>query len=461
MRSKLRFTGHPFFDVGVATILAFAQKTHPEMISQADLEEIANFIEQSYVTPPLRSHLTMAFTSNAWFIQDTYNPEKPHLADTERAARRATRREWATRHLRQWENVPVSEVEGCVFTGEPALAVNLSGRLPESRAGRSQIPLLQGDDSINFFPFGSPGILISGLAMLALQFFPLGCAKCGVGLLAVHTENEGLLFQITRRFLQHNLKAIAEAQAAGEEKLPKSVHSPKTLLIETLLEVERDESTSHQAGTLASLTAYNFTNGKAPDLILYQLPLEVMDFLITAQQAPYQADWKQIANQGWQLAEPKKVKGEESSVANAQDTRRNALYEDLFDLPHTARRFIRTYFLRLPRRTPDEVHLRRDDPLANKQDLVSWPLVELFLRKVNRMDKERVADICALGDKLAAYVQNQGGRGKRFFHAFIAEQNPANFRVLLIKANIAQLEEGFSPLFDLETYIQVFRKGMM
>jgi CRISPR-associated protein Cst1 len=114
----------------------------------------------------------MAFTSNAWFIQDAFNPEKPGLSEEERAKRRATRDDWASRHLLQWQSQEASLDELCVFTGQPAIVTTLSGKLPSSRAGRAQIPLLQGDDAINFFTNGDAGLPISGLALLALQFFP-------------------------------------------------------------------------------------------------------------------------------------------------------------------------------------------------------------------------------------------------------------------------------------------------
>jgi CRISPR-associated protein Cst1 len=75
----LTYTGHPFIDVGIAAITANAKKRRPEDLTVADLALAATYIEQNYVRPPLRGHLTMAFTSNAWFIQDAFNPDKPGL----------------------------------------------------------------------------------------------------------------------------------------------------------------------------------------------------------------------------------------------------------------------------------------------------------------------------------------------------------------------------------------------
>lgn len=70
----LHYTGHPFVDIGLATIAAFVGKRELADVTAEDLEQVARYIEANYVRPPLRGHMTMAFTSNAWFIQDAYNP---------------------------------------------------------------------------------------------------------------------------------------------------------------------------------------------------------------------------------------------------------------------------------------------------------------------------------------------------------------------------------------------------
>src|SRR5205085_2231959 len=132
-----------------------------------------------------------------------------------------------------------------------------------------------GDDAINFFTNGDAGLPISGLALLALQFFPLGCAKCGIGLLAIHSDNENLTYKITSKQLIKNINAITQAQIAGEDKLPRAPRSLRTLLIEKLIEAESDRSFADEDNKPASLSAYNFNNGKDLDLVIYHLPFEM------------------------------------------------------------------------------------------------------------------------------------------------------------------------------------------
>lgn len=462
----LRYTGHPFVDVGIAAITAHARKRKPEALTSADLAQAAEYIERNYIVPPLRGHLTMAFTSNAWFVQDAFNPDKPDLSPEKRAERRAVRARWAAHHLRQWEQSDETSGEICVFTGLPAAPRELSGKLAAGRIGRNQMPLLQGDDAINFFTGGDSGLPIAPHALLALQFMPMGCAKCGVGLLAVHADSGELTFEFARAFLEQNVKAVAQAQAAGEDKLPGASRSLKTLLIEELTRIEerrlREERRAERA---ASITAYNFNNGKSPQLVIYHLPIQISRFLRTALTATYKDAWQQIVQRGWQRVQTKV--GKKGASTDAAPPRYNYLYEDLFALhkgsflvPQEAQRFVRTYFLRVPTRVRFDDDPRNGYSSSRERDLVSWPLVELFLKEVMNMDEDRIERIRVLGDKLADYTRAQGG--KRFFRQFFTEQKTSNFLNLLNKTNIAYVKytKGRDVLFDLDDYIDVFMDGV-
>ena len=73
----LEYTGHPFVDIGVATIVAFADKKRPEELALEDLEAVADYLEECYTQQPMTSFLTVVFP-NSGFTQPAYNraPEK-------------------------------------------------------------------------------------------------------------------------------------------------------------------------------------------------------------------------------------------------------------------------------------------------------------------------------------------------------------------------------------------------
>jgi CRISPR-associated protein Cst1 len=442
----LQYTGHPLVDVGVATIAAFVGKRDPTTITEADLDKVADFMARQYVVDPLKSFLTVAFP-NSGFTNPAFRktPEK--------------RDEYAKRILHGYKANTIRLPERCVFTGKPVVGIAFSKNLPPGRAFRQHIPLLTGEDVINFFPWGDAGLPVSGEALLAIQAFPLGCAKCGGRLLAVHSDNPDLIQDFASEFLQENRRAIQLAQRSGNKKIPEAKSSAKTLLIETLLKVEqsrRDEAREYRP---SSVTAYHLSNlGATPSLDIYHLPLELTDFLSQIVGPNYKAEWNAIAHRAWWLSQPKKKskKGEEDTQEEDARPRRNILYEDLFQLPGNAREFVRRYFLRIPVRTRSEEDPRRTYSLREEAGLVSWKLTELLLRRVMNMDKDRIQQIRELGDRLAAYVSHENDR--RFFAAFFQHRYDY-FRNALIRANLAHVKRGNPPLITLDPYIAIFEEG--
>ena len=453
----LKYTGHPLVDVGIATLTAFAEKRNPSQVTEADLDQVADYITREYVRQPLKSFLTVAFTTNAWFSQDAYNPDKPKLSAEQRAERRKKRQTFADAHLRQWNIAEGIAVD--VFTGYPSITKKLSKKLTPGKAARAQIPLTLGDSYINFFPNGSPGLTISGLSLLALQAFPLGCAKCGGKLLAVHSDNEEVMLHFAKTFLEQNRRAVTLAQAAGSKKMPEAKRSYRTLLIETLLEAERMRREAREEEQRFSITAYHLSNsGQGAELHNYYLPTEIINFLYVMEGAGYSGIWHEIVYRAWEV-EPKQKRPRKD--APPFEPRRNWLYEDLFELqdnPEHVRRFLRTYFLRLALRyargkTDPRVHYSLHQEVA----LVSWKITAEFLRRIMNMDKDRIEQIRTLGDNLAAYIGGQNDR--RFFRQFFTLQRYGEFRTALIKANLNYVRSGHAPIITLDPYITVFEEG--
>jgi CRISPR-associated protein Cst1 len=442
----LRYTGHPFVDVGVATITAFAGKRDPAQLTEQDLNEVADYIEREYVRDPLKSFLTVAFP-NSGFTQPAYEkqPDK--------------RLTYARRVLRAFgSDTPTLEIP-CTFTGEPTAAVpfDVTGELEPGRTFRQHIPLLTGEDVINFHPYGLAGLPVSGKAMLALQAFPMGCAKCGGRLLAVHSDNDDITYHFTASFLQQNRRAVQMAQQAGSKKMPEARRLPYTLLVETLLDAEMMRRDAAEDRAPFSLTAYHLTNsGQGAGLDIYHLPLQIIGFLQAMNWAKYRSAWQSIVKRAWEVEPPKKRKKEDEPDFQP---RRNWLYEDLFRLPEDSAHFIRTYFLRLPLRyaREDLGDPRRDYSPQHEGDLISWQIAEQFLRRIMHMDPDRIGQIRTLGDRLAEYVSSQNDR--RFFREFFKLQRYDFFRTLLIRANLVHVKNGHAPLLTLDPYIAVFEEG--
>lgn len=431
-------------DIGIATITAFVNKKDPSLLTIEDLDAIAEYMERNYVVDPLKSFLTVAFP-NSGFTQPAYerDPKK--------------RVEYARKIIRAYRPDTPTLEERCIFTGKPAVAVSLDLKdaLPLGRAYRQHIPLATGEGVINFHPYGNAGVPVSGEALLAIQAFPLGCAKVAGRLLAVHADDAEITYRFTRNFLIQNRKAIQTAQLSGEKKLEEPLLRTTTLLIETLLAIEKQKQEAGEENRPVSITAYHLSNsGQGVGLDIYYLPLEITDFLRTAITPRYNQAWDRLCYRGWEITEAKSRKKGQDVTTQPQQ---NVLYEDLFKLPEDATLFIRRYFLRIPDRGKFPGDPRSTYSLLTEANLVSWNLTELFLRKVVSMNKERIEQIRKLGDDLAEYINNE--KDKRFFHSFLTALKYDVFRSILIRLNVAQMKRGKAPLITFDPFIDIFEIG--
>lgn len=449
----LRYTGHPLVDVGLATITAFANKREPSTLALDDLEEVADFIARNYVADPLKSFLNVAFPNSGFT-----NPAFRDVAD---------RRKKVQPVLTAYKSTSPRSSETCIFTGLPATALAFSDSLPAGRAFRQHVPMTTGEGVINFHPGGDAGLPVSGEALLCIQAFPMGCAKCGGKLLAVHSDNPDLTYEFAARFLADNRQALTLAQQSGAKKMPEAPMSAKTLVIKTLLEVEIQRRAELEQERPASVTAYHLTNSgqsnpldaRNPPLEIYHLPLQLTMFLSLIRSPDYKDAWQAIANRAWQLDPPKKEKKSEEKAETKERPKRNYLYEDLFQLPGEAAAFVRLYFLRMPIRSSFAEDPRRAYRLRDEASLVSWKLTDLLLKEVMNMDQNRIKEIRDLADRLAAYISRENDR--RFFDDFFGENRSYDsLRNALIKANWAHVKKGHAPLIMLDPYITVFEDGV-
>ncbi len=420
-------------DVGVATICAFAGKPDPAALTEDDLESIAKYMAANYTVDPLKSFLTVAFP-NSGFTQPAFEkkPEK--------------RQAYAEEVLLAWKPGREALDVRCVFTGAHAVF----------RSFRQHIPLLTGEGVFNFHPYGDSGLPVSGLALLALQAFPLGCAKVAGRLLAVHADDPALTYRFARRFLERNRQVIITAQQLGEKKLPEPPHRVGTLLVDSLLEIEKDRREALEDGDPVSITAYHLSNsGQGVGLDIYHLPLEISDFLRRATAAKYKANWDALRARGWQIVNATRTSSKRGIEEDSP--RYNVLYEDLLRLPEGAASFIRRYFLRYPLRGKDPGDPRAPYSLLGEAGLVSFGLTELFLRTVVGMDQRRIGRIRELGDRLAEHVHAENDRS--FFRNFMVAQRPDHLRATLIRASVGRIKKGAPPLISFEPYVEVFEEG--
>ncbi len=441
----LNFCGQPLVDVGLATLTALQGKKTPDQLSLEDLEKAADTLADIFLDPCMSGYLSIVFTMNAGYTQPGYSktPEKKAM--------------YAQKVLKAFLPDVPRQTEKDIFLGLPVVDysfhVEEKGSAMAGRAFRQHIPLLTGEDVINFFPYGEAGIPVSGETLLAIQAFPLGSLKIGGKLLTVHSDNPEVTLYFARKFLDLNLKAIQLARQNKEKFSLEVPRAERTLLIEVLVEATQSQEEGRSNERPFSVTAYHFSNsGQGPALQIFHLPMQTVLFLTMMQSARYRNAWSKVVQRAWQQPPARKGGKGESSTSP-----KNYLYEDLFSLPENAAEFLRRYLLVIPSSSTTFLQPSEESASGNQAEPVNWEITVQFLRRILNMEKEKIEQIRTLADTLADYISQQND--SRFFWEFYTQNRYDFLRNALLKANLNHVRRGNPPLLQFDPYIQVFEEG--
>lgn len=409
----LNWTGHPLVDVGIAALTAFSKRAAPSDLTEADLAAAADYLARLYLdNRAMRIHGDGIVFHNSPYLRGK-DPEK-------RAA-------YVQEKLFGWRADAPARAESCAFCGRPSVY----------RANRRFAPMLNGEAVINFSPAGRAGLPVCGACSLALHMLPLGCVKCeGILLAAAHSPDPAITLALAREALERMLPLLALPDL---DKLP-GVKYEKTRLIALLLRW------ADAAGRAAPVTGYVFTNnGTAPNVRIYPISSAIVGFLRAAQANPdgsLTEAWNRAVARAWgdrskgrskakpdADAAPKKRAPKPDAAPVDLDQEMNGLFEALLDLPANAVGLLRRYLL----------------PVRH------WGLIELYLRMIMNLDKERIELLRALGDRFAEYA----ARRRAFFFQFARARNYDEFRRVLLRAADDTAREG-KPLITFDEFIEVF-----
>jgi CRISPR-associated protein Cst1 len=411
--THLQYSGHWMVDVGLATIAALRSKNRIADLTEDDLVMAAEQIKRLYCYhTAVRNYLSVIFT-NSHFVQAT-------MSDADREA-------YADSILYAFQSDQA-------FTGEGLRCPFFPERAAHFTAFRQHVPLLNGEGISNFSPAGRAGLPISGLALLAIHAMPLGCVKCGQ-MLAFHQvgdptdPNAGRMTTVLARQAWQekitHINILSPNDSSG--KLPNVGGSAKTRYITSVLKAvgatrERDLNIDY-------LTGYYFTNyGPSPRVELVRLDHTVLRFVQLAALDASDA-WNRVTYVAWRLE-----KGEKRDEMSETTSRRNNLYEKLFDLP--------------------------DNPLAFLEQLKrgeSWDLIAIFLKEVMLMEQERIETYRRLGDTLFDYATRFENQPLSFYTQFSRAKAYIALRsIIRTAAEKMYRANSDSPLFSYDDFILAF-----
>src|SRR2546422_3188678 len=112
--------------------------------------------------------------------------------------------------LKAYRQAQPRELKGlrCVFSGEPAVAI----------VHRGQIPMLTGEETLNFYAAGRGGLPIGGPCLTAVQALPMGCKRVEGKLFVVYADSPELMIEMARIYVADNRRLVALAKAGKDRK---------------------------------------------------------------------------------------------------------------------------------------------------------------------------------------------------------------------------------------------------
>ncbi len=441
MDYRIHYTGHPFVDVGVATLVAHANVQHPEELEAHHLEAFEAYAKPIYLKRMLLGYISYVVFPN--LVNAGLIGEK----NWEKFAEKRQDIVHGLFSLWKWDGktpypapneVPCQAGETCVFCGQEGV-VKMSQRL---------VPMVGGEDSINFFPEGTPKMALCRACTIALLAMPFGTLNSDGKCFIVHSHHTATLQQLVKLYLGYNIRDFALPNLA---KRPNHKY-PKTQLIENLIQAGLHTSKA------ASITAYLFVaSSQNADIQIFHLPSSIIDFVRSASRADEKA-WQQIVNRAWELekvSKSKESKDQEEDNNTIVYGKRNFFYEALFDLPQNAVSFLRTYLLRNKTKGKTKTDPSYTYSFIKEREAISWTLISLFMEKVMNMERKRIEAIRNLGERLASYIQEVDSR---FYRTIYLARGESNIRSALIKAaNVARTSGTLNePLLPFDEFIDVF-----
>jgi CRISPR-associated protein Cst1 len=484
----LHFTGHPLADVGVATLCAMTGKEEPEALTLEDLDEVSRELGGYYFSGVMTSYLSCVFM-NAEYVQPGTGKDKQRK-----------RADYATRVLSA-HRAPADEGARqlrCAYSGEPATHL----------VHRSQVPMLTGEDVLNFFPAGRGALPVAGPYLVAVQAVPMGGRRAEGRLLIAHSDDAELTLAFARRYVadnrrllnlarlnklpaikgphpelerEHGAKAAGKEEGATAAKYP-DAKGPTSLVAADLLELAAARGA---ADKLASVTVYVMSNsGQGPSLAIYPIPSNLVRFLVLAGRAETRAAWQSLVARSWRDPWREEAESENISPSDSPTGRRkggakgrakprpdvpggpgrsrNEALDDLFPIfesgftdSRAARRFVARHLLRKIRWDAGaRGGTGRQAGTLESPSLINWPMTALFLKEVLGMDAKRVERIREFADHLATHIADTNDRP--LFRDLVFGRYAWEVRNALTKAQRDEAREKNRLLFGLQEYLDVF-----
>ena len=294
----IRYTGHPFVDVGVA-IVEHILKRNCESLEEDDLLTAGNRLQEIYSRKDIKGYLTVHFPNSGW-CNATISKENKD--------------KYIKKVLESYKQPSLNPHRSCSFCENHA----------QFLADRQHIPMLTGMTLIVTAPYGVTGLPVCGYCLFAIQFYPLATLKVQGKPLFWWSPSSELTWELASL----GFEEFMEYYGAMEDKFPNRSW-PRTRLLENVREVT--DKAREQNLSPEDCYGYHVTNyGSGPDYRRYRVPKSLLDFWkdLRMEGGRVQEVHSWIESAQWERPKQKRQNGD-ISVDSDNKNKQNYYYEAL------------------------------------------------------------------------------------------------------------------------------------
>lgn len=414
MSHLFEYTGNPFVDAGISALMVWCDKKKPQELSEANVKKAL-------------PEIATLFSQDAWV--KTFYTTFSNGVMVQPANKGKERDKWLEFMSELVKELQPLGVQGsCVACGRRNPV-----RIKKEKRGllRSEVPMTSG--SLNYYSYASSGADYCGVCAIAIQVSPLVLYRSGGKMILVHSSSEKAMRLWAKTTKKDILAQISLNRYSG--CFTENFKNPQNALFQIAKKLTQDKE--DWVNEPVAIRIYHFTNyGQGAELSYYDLPARIFHFLNEVQHSEESNDWDKVIRKRYYFNKGQNkiwLKTDEKPEEEYKDNK-NAVYEGLLK-----NKSIVKYFYNFQQR----------------KTYVKWRLVQLYLKEVRQMDKQRIETIKRVADEIAQVIQKDtSDKPKRLGQLERANtySNLRNTLRLIIKERIGNGAEN--PLFSLDDYAE-------
>jgi len=420
MSHLFEYTGNPFVDAGISALMVWCEKKNPQELSEEDVKKAL-------------PEIATLFSQEAWV--KTFYTTFSNGVMVQPANKGKERDKWL-----EFMSELVKELQPLGFQGScVACGRRNSVRIKKEKRGllRSEVPMTSG--SLNYYSYASSGADYCGVCAIAIQVSPLVLYRSGGKMILVHSSSEKAMRLWAKTTKKDILAQISLNRYSG--CFTENFKNPQNALFQIAKKLTQDKE--DWVNEPVAIRIYHFTNyGQGAELSYYDLPARIFNFLNEVQHSEESNDWDKVIRKRYYFNKGQDkiwLKTDEKLEEEYKDNK-NAVYEGLLK-----NKSIVKYFYNFQQR----------------KTYVKWRLVQLYLKEVRQMDKQRIETIKRVADEISEHIKKKDNLSRlEKLESADRYSEFCNQLRFIIKERISLQAE--KPLFSFEEYVEyLFPDGAM